>query len=284
MNENPPDFKKSCCLRLTVATILFFSMFFVVISPSYSEKLASNLVSARFIIGWENEDETIQGALLFELAPSWKTYWRNPGEYGVAPKFSWSKSTNVKKIEFSWPTPKLFNQFDVPVLGYSNKLLLPIKITRENSLKPVILDMDLNFGICSDICILKSLNIVSMLDNPASSKPHGPILLALENSPKNHPNEEILSLRCNILKAKNELVIRYKINFKNKPQSQPVVIFEYLPGETLLEAKNIKTNGNEFSIIASLEGILVTEGLIQRKKINTFFLHDDTAFELRGCD
>ncbi|MBI3441560.1 MAG: copper resistance protein, partial [Proteobacteria bacterium] len=41
--------------------------------------------------------KTIQAAVEVKLEPGWKTYWRTPGEAGLAPVFDWAGSTNFKE-------------------------------------------------------------------------------------------------------------------------------------------------------------------------------------------
>lgn len=44
---------------------------------------------ARIRFQAEREQTHVKGLLTVELKPGWKTYWRSPGEGGVAPKISW---------------------------------------------------------------------------------------------------------------------------------------------------------------------------------------------------
>src|SRR5215470_10644281 len=43
--------------------------------------------------------QRVQLGLEIKLAPGWKTYWRSPGEGGMPPRFDWSGSANLARIE-----------------------------------------------------------------------------------------------------------------------------------------------------------------------------------------
>src|SRR5438105_13589820 len=56
-------------------------------------------------------------ALQVKLPPGWMTYWRNPGEAGLAPKIDSAGSKNIREIKISYPAPKLFLENGLKVLG-----------------------------------------------------------------------------------------------------------------------------------------------------------------------
>ena len=143
--------------------------------------------------------------------------------------------------------------------------------------------MNLSFGICSNICILKSTTILTVIDKVDQKNPHGPIRNVLKNLPKKLPQEDTLSINCKIFNYKKELTIEYAMNFKKKPTLEPIAIIEYLPNSTMLENHIITKRENEFFVRASLESLLKAEGAIERKRINSFFVYNDTALEIKGC-
>lgn len=89
--------------------------------------------------------------VLIELAPGWKTYWRMPGESGIAPEFNWTPSRPAK-VEVAFPTPARHVDASGEAVGYESEVLLPVTVTPE---KPEGLDLnlDLFFAVCKDICV-----------------------------------------------------------------------------------------------------------------------------------
>jgi DsbC/DsbD-like thiol-disulfide interchange protein len=87
------------------------------------------------------------------LAPGWKTYWRKPGDSGIAPRFDWSASENVAGVELLWPAPSRFDEPGDITFGYRNGVLWPVRVVPEDPALPVTLRLDMHYGICSDICV-----------------------------------------------------------------------------------------------------------------------------------
>ena len=89
-----------------------------------------------------------------KLDPGWKTYWRNPGDSGVPPRFDFSKSENIEAVTVLWPAPKKFDDgAGGHSLGYSDQIVLPLRIVAKHADKPVTLRADIDYAVCEKICI-----------------------------------------------------------------------------------------------------------------------------------
>lgn len=87
------------------------------------------------------------------LEPGWKTYWRMPGEAGVPPDFDWSGSANVETVEVSYPAPHRFLDSGGEAIGYKERVVFPVAVTRKVAGEPVDLSLTLHYAVCNDICI-----------------------------------------------------------------------------------------------------------------------------------
>jgi DsbC/DsbD-like thiol-disulfide interchange protein len=87
------------------------------------------------------------------LAGGWKTYWRYPGDSGVPPHFDFVKSENVKSVQVSWPAPERMADADGVIIGYRNKVLVPLRIEPKDANAPVVLRLALDYAICEKVCI-----------------------------------------------------------------------------------------------------------------------------------
>jgi suppressor for copper-sensitivity B len=94
--------------------------------------------------------------LVVRLAPGWKFYWRTPGEGGVPAQFDWSESRNLARAEVFWPSPRRIPLGQADIFGYTGEVVLPIRIERQKTGDPVHLRLTLEYGVCKDICILRS--------------------------------------------------------------------------------------------------------------------------------
>jgi len=96
----------------------------------------------------EREQTHIKGLLTVELKPGWKTYWRSPGEGGVAPKISWP---DVVTDSWSWPVPSRFDISGMTTQGYHDKVTIPITL---DGVRGDTLDGTLTLSTCSNVCLL----------------------------------------------------------------------------------------------------------------------------------
>lgn len=75
--------------------------------------------------------------VVFDLAPGWHLYWRNPGETGVAPEFEVSADGHsAGPIE--WPVPTTFREADdlFTTYGYEGRVLLAVPLTPDGAGSP----------------------------------------------------------------------------------------------------------------------------------------------------
>ena len=87
------------------------------------------------------------------LDPGWKTYWRNPGDLGVPPRFDWAGSKNLKEAEVLYPAPHRFADAGGSAIGYDGEVLFPVRLTPEREGEPIELKLAFAYGLCKDLCI-----------------------------------------------------------------------------------------------------------------------------------
>lgn len=88
-----------------------------------------------------------------ELAEGWKTYWRMPGDAGVPPMFDWAKSINTAAITVLYPAPMRLQEPAAQTVGYKSSVMFPVEVKPLDPARPVVLDLQMDLGICRDICI-----------------------------------------------------------------------------------------------------------------------------------
>ncbi|CAI0837667.1 protein-disulfide reductase DsbD family protein [Serratia ficaria] len=87
--------------------------------------------------------------LAVELQKGWKTYWRSPGEGGIAPAIAWQG--NPPAAVWHWPTPQRFEVAGITTQGYHDSVSLPIVLPGRLSGS---LAGTLTLSTCSNVCIL----------------------------------------------------------------------------------------------------------------------------------
>jgi suppressor for copper-sensitivity B len=107
----------------------------------------------------------LPGGMEISLAPGWHTYWRTPGDSGLAPRFDWSSSKNVKDVRVQWPVPKRKEEAGLFVYAYDQDVMLPLVIIPEEPGKEVTLTANIQALVCLKICIPQT--VTSTLVIPA---------------------------------------------------------------------------------------------------------------------
>src|SRR5438067_5423627 len=110
--------------------------------------------SAVRLLAGSRSGAVLLGGIAFQLQPGWHTYWRNPGDSGVPPRFDFSKSDNVETVTVLWPAPMKFDDgAGGTALGYVRQVVLPLRIVAKNTDRPVTLRADINYAVCDKLCI-----------------------------------------------------------------------------------------------------------------------------------
>jgi DsbC/DsbD-like thiol-disulfide interchange protein len=96
----------------------------------------------------------LRAGIEIRLDPGWKTYWRYPGDTGIPPTFDFSGSQNVKSTAVEWPAPEQFSDgAGGHSIGYVGDIILPLKVTPENTALPSTLHLTLNYAVCGTLCV-----------------------------------------------------------------------------------------------------------------------------------
>ncbi len=109
--------------------------------------------SRLFVGGYDKENKTLHLGWQVSLKDGWKTYWRTPGEAGLPPRWTWKDTDNVHAITVNWPKPELLHIFGMDTYTYHNEVILPIDVEVADIEKAFTIGLDLQYLICSDICI-----------------------------------------------------------------------------------------------------------------------------------
>jgi DsbC/DsbD-like thiol-disulfide interchange protein len=88
-----------------------------------------------------------------ELQPKAITYWRDPGEAGVPPKFSFEGSQNVAMVEAFFPSPSRIEEDGIEAFGYRGGIVFPIHVTPIDATEPSVLKLTLDYAVCESICV-----------------------------------------------------------------------------------------------------------------------------------
>ena len=137
-------------------------------SVGFKQKNPSTLevISNGEIFNYNNENFI---ALVIDLDNGWKTYWKNPGDSGAPLEMTWEKNSIINSFEILYPTPKRYFDSGIETIGYSKKVIFPVKIEL-NEFKNKTVDLEINYLVCKEICIPISVTKKILFKNKNSIK------------------------------------------------------------------------------------------------------------------
>ncbi|MFC5989506.1 protein-disulfide reductase DsbD domain-containing protein [Limoniibacter endophyticus] len=138
---------------LPVALSLFFSTPFLQSAHAgASGWFETEGARIRLLASRSDTPGVVRGALEIELEPGWKTYWRDPGDSGVAPEIDTKPAPHIANVEIGFPPPKRFEDKYGDWAGYKERVALPLTFTMRPGQRG---DIAVHFflGVCQDICV-----------------------------------------------------------------------------------------------------------------------------------
>ena len=112
--------------------------------------------------------------LHLRLAPGWHTYWRNPGDAGIAPEL---QIEGVSAGPVAWPAPQRQPEGPLMTYGYSGEVLLVVPVSGPAG----TVRLHASWLVCKEICVPEEGDF--RLDLPAGTpapSPEAPLFAAAE--------------------------------------------------------------------------------------------------------
>lgn len=97
--------------------------------------------------------QTVWVAIRQDIEPGWHTYWRNPGDAGLATSLQWDLPKGVSAGAISWPAPEVFRDGTVTDFGYAKEatLLVPLTAASDANIAPAHLTV--SYLVCQHMCV-----------------------------------------------------------------------------------------------------------------------------------
>jgi thiol:disulfide interchange protein len=99
---------------------------------------------------------TVLVGLHMKIHPGWHTYWRNPGDSGIATTIEWTLPEGYKASDIQWPLPERHAVGPLMNYGYSGEVVLPVAITVPATASPggtARIEAFATWLVCEAICI-----------------------------------------------------------------------------------------------------------------------------------
>jgi thiol:disulfide interchange protein DsbD len=94
-------------------------------------------------------DSPFRVALRLRLEPGWHTYWRNPGDAGIAPELQFTLPKGASAGPVAWPAPQRQTEGPLMTYGYSGEVLLAVQLSGPAN----IVRLHASWLVCKGICV-----------------------------------------------------------------------------------------------------------------------------------
>ncbi|MDX6766203.1 MAG: protein-disulfide reductase DsbD family protein [Candidatus Methylacidiphilales bacterium] len=95
-------------------------------------------------------------AVRMKMEPHWHTYWKNPGDSGLATTIQWALPEGFTAGPILWPVPKRIEASGLVSYGYEGEVVLLTELTPPAQLKTgqkITLKARVDWLECEDICV-----------------------------------------------------------------------------------------------------------------------------------
>jgi thiol:disulfide interchange protein/DsbC/DsbD-like thiol-disulfide interchange protein len=147
------------------------SIWLTLLSPSaqaLSSQAATDQVQAQLVASVRAVrpgDQVVLGVQQ-RIIPHWHTYWRNPGDSGIATTIAWTLPMGASADDIQWPTPSRFNVGPVTNLGYEKEVTLLTSVQVPENAKAgesFPIQAKVNWLVCQEVCIPQEVQLELVL-------------------------------------------------------------------------------------------------------------------------
>lgn len=250
-----------CLVALTAKSDPFSSPW----SGQETDKAQMRLIAGGYYQG------VYQAAAEIKLAPHAITYWREPGDAGVPPKFSFEGSENVANAEVLYPAPSRIDDQGIEAFGYRDDVVFPIRVTPRDAAKPVRLQLTVDYAVCDNICLPAKGEAELALPQSGDSAESATIETAQARVPLVLASKEV-DEKIHIVADKGSASPTWLISWKG---DAPVIdLFAEAPDGWAFETH--RGADGEFSLAAVQQPVL---GAAQRVPVRLTFVGPQKSYE-----
>jgi DsbC/DsbD-like thiol-disulfide interchange protein len=232
--------------------------------------------------GWVTEDGSYMAAIRIELSEGWKTYWRASDGAGIPPAFDWSGSENLERVAYYWPTPNVYWAQGIRAIGYADELILPVRFYPESPDAQIDLALNVDYGICREVCVPARANIA--FDLPQSGQSNiETITQAINANPRPGADHGLNAHSCNISQAGEDYVLSADFAFSDDLDALEAVLVESGNDEVWISTVDYVDNDSAVSLEADL--VYFGEGTFafDQNALRFTFLTRNGGIDIRGC-
>jgi thiol:disulfide interchange protein DsbD len=115
--------------------------------------------------------------LRLRMQPGWHTYWRNPGDAGIAPELNFALSDGPSAGAVAWPAPQRQPEGPLMTYGYSGEVLLAVPVSGPAH----TVRLHASWLVCKEICVPEEGDFrLDLPGGPPAASREAPLFAAAE--------------------------------------------------------------------------------------------------------
>ncbi len=122
-------------------------------SAATSDWVSGSKARVRLVAAGVDGDGRLSAGIEIRLPPGWDTYWRFPGDSGIAPTIDFSTSRNVGVVDVRFPVPQRMDDGFLITNVYTGRVVLPVSAEVLDKGSAIDLALSLDLGVCQAVCI-----------------------------------------------------------------------------------------------------------------------------------
>lgn len=251
-------------------------------TPAHADSDFDQVSEVSILPGWQRADGFYMAAVQIDLEPGWKTYWRAPGDNGIAPIFDWSASDNVAQVGYFWPSPHIMDEKGIRTIGYRDRLVLPVLLRPRVQNAPMTLRLRMDYGVCDDIC-LPARDRANLAVDRAQVHNQGLIDAAMARRATPATSVGLQSATCNLRPDGEDFVLNAEFGFDGVVDAHRLVVVETGSDQIWVSEADHTLEAGSLRVEADLqyygEGALT----LDRSALRFTMLNDGHSIEIAGC-
>ena len=246
---------------------------FCLAAPTLAQDL-DDILQAKLRPGWRMEDGTHMAALQLDMAPGWKTYWRQPGDSGMPPRFDFSQSKGVRAFEVFYPTPEISWLGSSRSIGYETQVIFPLQLSVGDAAEMTLIGR-IEIGVCRELCIPVTLDLSAQLSAQA------PVDLLIETARATVPKFGADQITCAFSAAEDGMEL--KIIFPSPGRAFDNAAIELDNQRLWVNTPKLEPQDGRLIVTAQIMTPTGQPMAIGRDGVTTTLFAPDGAIEYRGC-
>ena len=242
-------------------------------APGMANEL-DQIVQVALKKGWRKENGDHIAALQITLAPGWKTYWRQPGDTGISPKFDFSSSENLMILDVIYPVPKINWEDNYRSFVYYENVIFPILI-RPEATGTAALRGKIEIGVCREICIPASFQVSTFLLDITQED------ILIKHALISQPEVGLGKVICDFKPISNGMQISLHLTLPDQKIQDAII--ELGDPKLTVKMPEISQSGRQTKIVAKILTPTGSAVSVTRSKVLTTVFSEKNVTQFAGC-